>query len=282
MKRLISLIIIFGYCINIHAQDLSIELSIRWEQNNKFPLYFKEENRVPYLVIRLRNLGNKNIYFFNPFLNNNSKIPSIIGPTFHNSNYDSKAQLNKLYKKYSSSDETHFVMIGNFGHLEGSSFEILDLKNYQNDNEIEIEIPGSFRAVELYNLYQLFRLQKYFDLKNLNKQTILFNYQNKKTINRLNELSKCIIQMENTFFSNSSNKSDLSINENNLVFLKPNETKEIEFNLLGFKIIGGEYEIGLNFSRISEFSLEEKLPKQIKGFQLYQGSFLSNNLKITF
>jgi hypothetical protein len=77
------------------------------------------------------------------------------------------------------------------------------------------------------------------------------------------------------------------------VFLKPEESYTENYNLIGFYLIGGNYEFYLpkhyfvnyvyvDSLQIPILSQKMNLPKQINGYKLYSGDFKCNSVSVRF
>lgn len=269
--------LVFSITFLAYSQELAIELSVEWRKNN-IPLIYEEETTAPFLKVSFRNLSDENIYFKNP-LYNKSVYPKITSLSIHRPNRDFET-LKKIYKSHKNDTLYYKVMID-------SSFLILDELEYKNLVQ-QKEISTTYSADVLYMLYALFKLQEFYFHNDLKKQSLLFKYDNKETLIESKELKKDIIAMERLQQMEKLRRQD-SVSNVDIIYLKAQECKEVYFNLIGFKIIGGEYEFCLNFKKINDLPVftnkdnqEEDVNKISNEFNLYKGSFLSNTVKINF
>lgn len=253
------------------SQNIAFEVSIEWEVN-KEPLLFDSEKCIPYLKLKIKNLSDDKIYIKDPF-NNNSDYPKVLDVSTHKLHRDLKT-LKKVYNSSDSDNREELVLISDY-------FLVLDeeAKKLFMNNE---EYTTSFSSAKLSLLYDLIKLQNYYELNNLGKQSILFKYNSKRIVEDFEEIRKDLLEME---------KMERKwVNDYSLIYLNPNDFKEFRFNLLGFKLIGGNYEFRLNIKKLSDhyyfidengIKTKEFLPQEIDGYHLFTGSVLSNGVKVT-
>lgn len=225
MKKIFFVLLICTVFKHGKAQDVTVNLSLRWEENH-YPLIFKEESKIPYLKISVTNKSDKCVRFYKD-RDRVNKTPSVAGLMFHIKEYffESKKDIKKLYKE---NKKHHTVLV------DYDIFYVLDDQNFSSYKENgSFSSPGSYLAVELYQLNKLFILQGFLNSNGVNKQSRLFSYRKKKTMSwkeTYEELKRV-------------HRQTGILNDNSEVFtLKPNETKDFEYSLLAFSILGGKYD----------------------------------------
>lgn len=284
MKKLI--LIIHFLVLNLgFSQGLSFENSIEWSKNSD--LFLLEHGTiVPYFKVCVRNLSNESIYFYNPFYKK-TNYPRVLDHSIHRLPYKDKL-IRELINKHALDSVTNNVLMGNFGMDKEPSFIVFD--NLSIDDFLEgKEYDPSYRGSELSLLYNLLELQNYYNDNNIKRQTVLFNDKEKETISK-REIKSDISVMRKKEQELAQKNESLMDTSNMLIFLKPGEFIEIRFNLIAFKMIGGEYIFGLNFNQLRNFFLinegdevkKEKLPDSKNGYKLYEGSFVTNLVKVKF
>lgn len=223
MKRF--LITLLFLPIILTAQEIEVKISIEWAEN-QYPLIFKTENRTPYLIISMTNKSDECLNVLNP-LSSSYNVPSIqIGFTSHSKDQyflKSKKELLKLYK---INKEPHNVFIG-YGFID-----VLDIESYKYYEETgEIDMPGSYLAVMADELNKFFILQNFLNFGEVNRQSKLFKYNQKRTLKG---------KVAHKKFKSILFDEDV-LNYPKRICLNPNENIKLKYNLMGFKILGGSY-----------------------------------------
>jgi hypothetical protein len=290
--RLFLIILFFPlYC---NSQSLIYELAIVW-QKNKDSLVFKNEFLSPHLKITIKNLGMDSIYFENHFYNEDD-LPTVSYFSLPFPETRTKKKLLRLHNTYESNTQNYFVTLkkNSFNKIPTFSlFDNSDYKKHLNDNEI---IGFPYRAAELKNLYSLFDLQRFYEKNKLKKQSQLFSYNNKKTMNQRTVRSDIIEMQAQRIYNIRVERKNINLKDyyqsDKFIFLIPGETKIVSYNLMPFKIIGGKYTFLLDFFEPKQFIIAKikegnepekiKLPKYVNGYKLYLNDIISNEIIIKF
>ncbi|XLS28976.1 hypothetical protein ACJD0Z_17485 [Flavobacteriaceae bacterium M23B6Z8] len=240
------------------SQNLAIELSIEWEIGTNSLV--NEEQVNPFLVITLNNLSGDNIYLKDPF-GRKSDYPEILDLSVHKLERD-LATLKRIQNELVDEDDKYFVMINDMFIVLNE----LERKAFTSDEEFST----SFKASELSLVYDLLRS------KHINQKATI--------------TAKDFQEYENKLIKEDT--MEFEIFENELfIFLEANSKRKIRFDLIGFKILGGNYEFSFGNLKLEDDylvsngnnkELKRGLPKELKGYKLYTGSFFTNKIQIEF
>lgn len=260
--RVFLILVMLCYNIDSFSQEVSIELSSEWRKTESNRWRFAKRKETPFLNITYINNSNNSIYFL--------KVPTY----FDIQVYDFALPIDKREKKNfkyfknrpKHDNEKYFVEISpnNRHHI----WQVEDEKERKNTNEI-IEVGDNNVNRDLQEIYKyLYKDYKYMPsysiFCNSDEVNIIMTPENIKTKLR-------------GFF----------------VFLKPGEKYIDSYDLTGFSIFGGQYTFALDNNKSREFVQtiflkkekvykKEMLPKQVDGYELFVGEFLTNNLDVIF
>jgi len=278
--RIFIMIILCNIATNMlsHAQDLSLELAIKWKNTktelNIPPFDSNDSVLVPILNFTFRNLTKNDIYFRNIYTNK-SGYPKVIFASLTNTNMDlaDRAKAHSFYKC-----KSYQVEIGESWKVNDHGFDI--------SKEHELNIIND----DLWAIYTVLQTQKSLNNLELKKQLSSFNYPDKEIVSyreaqRIINEKKELVNLGNNHFPNRLLTED-EISEkykDNFVFLKSGETYKQEVNLIGFHFLGGNYEFLISAESIPGYTISKdgkkiNLPKLVKGYQLFERDFLTNKI----
>ena len=247
--------------IELHSQDISIELSIVWKKTNSKILDKCNLSYNPYLKITYNNLSDSPLYFLNAY-ETDTEIP--VFPRNHSLNNDSFFN----FQDSTYSHLRHFVIIGAGASFKTHAWSVTaDTINFEEEHEL------SSINDELSSVYD--RLFGTDSTRNNWCKDDTFNYS-----------------------AVDINGNNISYHlQNNFVFLNPEQKQSFFYNLIGFQILGGRYCFMLATNTINDFvftnpiwSEQQKkwifnqtyLPTNINEYILYHGNFYSNKIEIGF
>lgn len=271
---LLSLVLIS--IANLFSQDISINLSIRW---NKGPYILEIDSIVKYpeLVVSYTNHSEDNLYFrkFSHYRNGFSDFQYYEIPDFnyYNPKEDEDHDYRMYCKKHTNYRETIRKIIDNEQYKDEKYYVVIRLPyvNYQNwevinenvwnDDEIEIDF--------------------------INKKLMIINdylsdsiYRNTDDRNRHKEYFSTSDITENAIMDKTHDQ---------FMFLKAGETKEDVFNIACFDIVKGTYTFVLEGKRFKDsiftgWCNDEhiSLPIKVGEYKLYSGEFTANSVTVTF
>lgn len=276
--------IVFCICIiasKAFSQDIHFNLKKECLKEGSYGLI---RGKTPYLVIEIKNLTGKDVYFKNPFLSIQNELPEFTSSMVHSTFIEDK-QIIKKHLIGSNKGEELFIEIGSSTNF----YDGLEVQNEEVYKSKDTIYEVSYINDELSFIYRSLRLQKILDKKGINKQLSLFN-DNEEFIS-INEVKQKLSFNE---FYNSDRELDLKdensfniqLNKDAFSFLKKGEMVKVRVNLIGLKLLGGIYNLRLGFDKFENFiDYKNKkiiLPRKYKNFSLYQGQVESNDLKISF
>lgn len=243
-----------------YSQTLSINLSIKWEQEDIVISDSLDIRYCPYLSITFYNLSNEPIFFLNPFGKDND-IPSFLPALGSDS---SKNYLSLLYNKYSNNK--YNVFISNIIH-----------PTFYNQQWIVISSlidPYEENVIDIIN-DDLNYIYKYLIKNNLNN--------NESTIDQKYMIDEI------------TEEDILTELYDNFIFLREEETFQMQYSLEGFKILGGIFNFKFFDNELKSYvymgiindnnrweNKQIKLPYKVGEYELYYGKFFTNELKIEF
>lgn len=274
--KLLSLILILSSVSLLHSQDISINLSIRW---NEGPYILNTDSIVKYpeLVVSYTNNSEDNLYFrkFSHYRNGFSdfqyyEIPDF---NFYNPTEDEDHDYREYCKKHTNYRETIRKVIDNWQYKDEKYYVIIRLPyvNYQdweaiNDNvwdDDEIETDFINKKLMIINDYLSDSIYGIIDDRKQHKD----------------------------YFSESDITEDAIMDKTNdqFMFLKASESKEDIYNITCFDIVKGTYTFVLDGKKFKDSIFTGwcngehlPLPKKVGQYKLYSGEFSSNSVTVTF
>lgn len=278
-------IIILCFCflsLRTFCQNLKINFTQKYLNENSYGLI---DGKTPFLIIKIENSTKKDIYFKNPFPSISEELPNFTPVTLHSypvkKNITKKKEISNAYL-----NQVFYIKIGNkfgFDFLEVFENEILE------EEEEEKENWSNSINDDLFYIYKSIQFQKILNKNSINRQLPLFYKKNDTNYISLKELKTKLRFNEFYSFSkkmsfDENNSFEIKSNEDIFYFLKNGESVEIKVNLVGFKLLGGTYNIILGFDKFDNFicyrNRKIMLPEKYNDFFLYQGQVESNTLKI--
>ena len=273
---LISIMMYVCHTTILHSQDISINLSIRW---NEGPYILNTDSIVKYpeLVVSYTNNSDKNLYF-RKFSYYRDGFPEFYWVDFitiddpnpkKHKNHEEYLKYNKLYRqiinrvlnKDSYKNERYVVKIN-----------LPTITNYDGW-DVELENNPHVHQPNLINN----------DLRDINEYLNDSVYKN-----------WCYQEIEITSYTSTDLSEEFIANDlqYQFMFLGASETKEDIYNLTCFNIVKGTYTFLLNDKAFSDnvFSGWDEegnkvflpLPKKVGEYKLYSGKFTSNSVTVTF
>jgi len=251
---------------NVFSQPISVEFSVIWETGHDI---FIDDSIVcvPKLHITYRNMSNTNYYFLK-ISDDRDELPRIgcgisVHPMFATfdefiswrNDYRARAKEHGNYSK----QNFHVIMWGHPYFIKG--WDVISDSLYLGE---EKEIEEDYINCDLQNIYE-------------------YMYHSKSDEQEFDKF----------YFSPSDiiPESILSTVKEQFVFLKPNETFTDTYNLIGFKIVEGNFTFKIELSNffgyvsIDPFLWKEHkmvLPDKVGEYLLYTGNFHSNTVTICF
>ena len=272
------------------AQDITINLSIRWENHIEAN---GETTKTPFLDITyINNSSNKKYYLLK------QSRPEIIGnplPEFYDDNFDLNIHRYRYFNN-DKSDEPHLQKINRFHptqHFFGKKYYITI------DNEGLLFHTGWSAKTDtiMPEYYENIDSNDYFSI--LTGNTAAFGCYYDEIHYALVETYDSIFisnygyndSKRETFLRTEFTDSTISNSAiDNFVFLNPKEKHVTSYNLYGFKLVGGNFEFLIRKKYISDEvcnmrfwngeHIQEvfiKLPPKVNGYQLYSGKFKTNH-----
>lgn len=268
MKYLLLLIALLSFS-TASSQQVSIDLSIKWISDTlKYGgLTF---NNIPYLILTYRNNTHGNLYFTKITNRKVDEMPPIDHeiPLLSKGSAVENQILNRISqqkKETGIKETTNYVNIILYPY--GRSCWTIDtsiVKRKSLNNRISDLIFDTY--------------------------SVLANLANKDVYTHYDEFP----QLENNFkIKETKNSLD-----NLFVFLKAGTSYSEKFNLIGFKIVTGDFEFHIknnilsNFfytgepswvSNLNKYEQNQKIfPESISGYWLYCGEFQTNSVRIKF
>lgn len=284
MKAKIIILFLSIITFNVFSQNVEINISKECLNENNFKII---KGKVPYLIIKMKNTTDKDIYFKNPFLSVKNELPNFIPVTIHS--FPVRDRMTKGSKlKGTYKHKSFYLKIGDV--LGFNSLEVFEDKFFKRKEEGDGEYWSSFINDDLLYIYESIRLQKILNKKSINQKLSLFSDKTKEHIS-LNEVKNKLSFTE--FYGVSKelvlkDKNNINIKSNKDIFyfLKKGETIDLKVNLIGFKLLGGVYNLSLGFDKFEDFieyrNKKITLPSNYNNYHLYQGKIKFNNLKVSF
>lgn len=277
--------IVFCICIiasRTFSQDIYINFKKECLEENSYGLI---KGKTPYLIIEIKNLTGKDVYFKNPFLSIKNELPEFTSSMVHSTFIEDK-QIIKKHLIDSNKGEKLFVEIGSSTNF----YDGLEVQNEEVYKSKDTIYEVSYINDKLSFIYRSLRLQKILDKKGINQKLSLFSHKTKEHIS-LNEVKNKLSFTE--FYGVSKelvlkDKNNINIKSNKDVFcfLKKGESIDFKVNLIGFKLLGGVYHLSLAFDKFENFieyrNKKITLPSNYNNYHLYQGKIKFNNLKVSF
>lgn len=284
----------FAIVSNSMAQDITINLSIRWnshiESNGK-------TIQTPILDITyINNSTMKNYYLLKqsrPYIINsilpqfyNDKMIGAYRYNYINHKKNEEKYLQKTNRLYSERffAQKYYITIDNERLLFYTGWSAKKdtlmheyYENFDYNNYLGIKLKGDTTEKHHYDRIQ-------YELIDIYDSIHIYSYGN----------DYCARE---TFLRTEFTDSTISNSSiDNFVFLKPQEQYITSHNLYGLKLVGGNFEILLKKNVISDevcnmtlwdgehfHDIHIKLPHEVNGYQLYTGKFKTNHafLEIT-
>lgn len=281
--------IIHIFCIVVtsflaQAQELSIELSVEWTKS-KIPLHIppitpNDSIVFPMLKLTYRNLTQQDIYARKVFYRKNNDYPPVICVFLVNTDMDLADQVQIPFNYYGTS---YTVEIG-------KSWEVFE-QGFDRAEEYEPDIINH----HLCDIYAVLEAQQSLDKLGINKQLSCFRYPNREVV-RYYEAQGLIFDEEEkrglvTSLENDFPNRPLTEDEINqeyadaFIFLKTGKTYEQKVSLIGFYLLGGNYEFLISDNLSIAYSIGRQgqkisLPKLVNGYRRCEGPALTNTVRI--
>lgn len=289
--------IIFYATTSCLSQNLSVELSIVWENEknniNISNLKGQDSILVPYLYITYRNNGSSDIYFKKLFSD------TICPPFIHSYLYHDKNFLesgNPTIGLWNFSAQEIFTIISNDSYLY-YTWNVLDETDKKAIELDEPIVTPTTYEMALGNIYSLLSLQELLDKQNSGKQLIFFTHPQKEKISYREALELTKEEINGFLIKKDFNKESIEVYDilkvfkDYFIFLKKEETYVQRKNLIGFEIIKGNFNFSISDNIMSNkikvnidkgVPKEFILPKEINNYKLYTGEFNTNNVGVKF
>ena len=266
---LLSLVLIS--IANLFSQDISINLSIRW---NKGPYILNSDSitQYPELVVSYSNTSNENLYF-RKFTYYRNGLPDFLFICATNWGVDDP-------EMYSDPDWLE-------KHINYEKFINRSINKYKNDKfyvNIALEKPYYCANWEVVKEEE-YDKERATDWSN-ETLYILNDYLSDSVYHNVDERKG-----HDLFFSLSDITESSIMNDtiNQFMFLKSGETKEDVFNITSFDIVKGTYTFVLYSEQFPDSVFTGwcegehlTLPKKVGEYKLYSGKFTSNSVTVKF
>lgn len=262
--RLIISIAFLLCAAGLHSQDISVNLSIRWENS---PYIFNTDSIVstPRLVVAYKNESNRNLYILKVSSEEHGLpgFPAYVNVNRINADFDdSKSHIH--HKNFCGEE---FAVLLYFSHSPDPVWFVLP---YSLIHEDEIEIDNDVQDEIGY--ITCFIRKKFYG---------------------------CWWSPNNSWYYNLSNITETflaSINEKNFFFLRAGETKEDVYDITPFWIVKGIYKFIISNDRFPDNVVvgkkphatsgviyqTAKLPESVGDYQLYSGEYKTDTLTVVF
>ena len=249
--------------LSVSSQCISIELSVTWKMGTD--IFYKDSTvSIPLLNITYRNNCDKNYYFLKPSPRKDgvamgcNALIQYIEPI----SYLEKAKA----KQGCGANQSFNVIIG----MESTYDNIWWLKTDADTLELWEDWPAQHVSCCLKSLYE------YIDPYVYKKDRI------RRSADMPPDMTPDTI---------------MSVDKEQFVFLKPNETHIDTYNLIGYKIVEGCFTFTFHKNTIENYVLyteyyydeifrskeiELELPSVVGEYQLYSGAFNTNKITICF
>jgi hypothetical protein len=276
--KLLSLILILSSVSLLHSQDISINLSIRW---NEGPYILNTDSIVKHseLVVSYTNNSDNNLYF-RKFSYYREGIPDFLWGAMETMAFDPE-MLEIGYHEYRKKHRDYR------NHIETA------VKNNPNKNDrfvVAIDLPYTNYAdwfiVDEESWYD--KSGGCPDIINRNLQYIN-EYLSDTIYGNNDERNDYITPFKAKDITKRAIKTKTT---HQFMFLKAGETKEDVYNLTCFDLVKGTYTFILNGNEfksqvLTEWRLGEPdkflpLPKKVGKYKLYSGKFTSNSVTVSF
>lgn len=250
---------------SLHAQDISINLSIRWCEK---PYLFNTDSivRYPELVVSYTNNSNKKLYFKKA----SDKPNGYVGfyhedgsPYYRSQKYSYYNELQKDMTNMPYKDDNFIVYLYTADFYSYSKWQV-EFKDYSG--EIDIDLETNY-------------VNHYLDVVNECIYREILGYHNPCWGNLI-------------FTQSDISKDSIWENRHNMfMFLNPHETKDDVYNLTCFYILKGTYTFiinsedfknGVPVGFVPGEIITTPLPNIVRKYMLYSGKFASNSITITF
>ena len=250
---------------SLHAQDISINLSIRWSEK---PYLFNTDSIVQYpeLVVSYTNNSNKKLYFKKSSDNPNGYVGfyhEYLSPYYSSQKFSYYNALRKDKTNMPNKDDKFIVYLYTADFYSYSKWQV-EFKDYSREIDLDLETDY---------------VNHYLDVVNECIYREILGYNNPDWGNLL-------------FTQSDISKDSIWENKHNMfMFLNPHETKDDVYNLTCFYILKGTYTFiidnecfknGVPVEFVPGKITTTPLPKKIKRFKLYSGEFSSNSVTVTF
>lgn len=258
MKTLIVALSLFSIYLHGLSQSVSVELSVRWINMKGLSENCFDTVRTPILDITYRNLSNKAIYLLRLSESKNECPITSYGGLFQTDKSLYKSTL--THSNYSNNN--YNVLIGGLP-LYKTSWWLT--KDKENKEESELDMIND-DLTEIYEDCFATKL-KFSKIDSIQKMDFTLNDLTEKNIE---------IHFKNKF-----------------VFLDIGEEYVDSYNLIGFKILGGNFNFKIENTTFYNYVLgdpvwredqqkwvykEIKLPERVGKYDLYDGPFLTNSV----
>ena len=97
MKAKIIILLLSIITFNAFSQNVEINLSEECLSENNFKII---KGKVPYLIVKIKNTTEKDIYFKNPFLSVKNELPNFTSVTMHSFPVRNRITKKKQIKKH--------------------------------------------------------------------------------------------------------------------------------------------------------------------------------------
>lgn len=249
----------------VHAQDVSVMLSIKKEKAAHFAPIALDNDSIPFLIVEYENRTDSSLYLHRVANSSENEFPllPIIGvysclrntPNLYELAIASKGR--NSGKRYSVTLQSCFEVM-----TEKHRFETEWIINvYRFLSSIEESIAGNNR---------LFTDYYYWEQNDFSQESVLY-YEEHKDDKGISTSIDSIMMLDRY--------------RKNLVFLPPRSKVIHRYNLIGFWYVGGDYLFKLPDDYQPPRSVYDKtfrhlidLPESIDGFKLYKGTFVSNEV----
>jgi hypothetical protein len=282
MMRIVLLVFFYTLLLvgKIYAQGLSVELSIEWKRTKiDFsipPLKQDTTILMPSLKIIYRNYTGKDVYF-KKLAADYGKYPPVISGTLINTNMD----LTERVKNHSS----YLTKSFNVKMETDQSWEISEVA-------IDEVLEREFNPIneDISNIHQVLITQMILDRYRVKKQLACFDDSTKHTITftdakRLISNGKWKLPQD-IDFSDLNGELIVKKKPQMFIFLKNQQIRIQEFDLIGFFLAGGNFSFSLTETFISDYIVGRNnseriyLPRKVNGYELYEGTLCTNSVVI--
>lgn len=285
MRKKLSIGFIILLFVN-PIQSQQISLSIVWKEKE---LFFESKNGtylIPFLEFSYTNSSKKPLYFFE-LTHQNAPYFKVFWDIVLGS--PNQSDLTKELEK---------TQIGNIDAIvalpyisESVVWKFFEKENYTK--EIYQENCYSYINDKIHDLTKLYILQEKLNILDTTKQLSGFSYPDKEkiTYSEAVRLYGSIGEiMDSAFYFHDiddkeyiKNEIERLANQYYYIFLSPNETYKVEYDLTPLFLLGGKYEFRINKRKLPAYIIyyntnttewktteyKYKLPKEINGYKLY-------------